>query len=174
MSTPDFEWLKIGGAHPRKIVFIAQQARHISTECNENLIEIPVTHQTLSPDTSSTASMSKENITGVDFMTRAAPKVKRKGKWSEASNMIQQHLATTDIAEKTGKTDRLASRKRSKGGQQRQQRDVHLLRKDPDINPLKKHYFKNWNNDNKEASNVCNDFSGVPLTETVNVNDFVV
>ena len=39
---------------------------------------------------------------------------------------------------------------------------------------MKKYYFKNWNNDNEEASKVCNDFLSVPPLETVNVNDFVV
>ena len=118
--------------------------------------------------------MSKENITGVDFVTRAAPKGKRKGKWTTASNAIQDHLASTAIAEVVAKSDRLSGRKRSKGGKQRQQRDIIVLRKDPNIDPLKKYFYKNWDDEKgDQASIVCNKLC-VPHSETVNVDGFDV
>ena len=77
--------------------------------------------------------MPPDNITAVDFAKHATPKGKRKGKWTTASNAIQDHLASTAIAEVIAKSDRLSGRKRSKGGKQRQQRDIIVLRKDPNI-----------------------------------------
>ena len=69
--------------------------------------------------------MTTNNPTrGIDFVSAAAPKTKRKGPWSKATSAIRDHLSSSKVRESINQLSRLTKRtKYNKQGKQRQQRD---------------------------------------------------